>query len=263
MDSSILYSLVDALMGGLGIADATPEREISDIEIELLNRVHGDLLRDFENAWRPWFPLRAEHVRADRTTQVLSTLPDEEVCHVGKILVTGDVLPQSPIYFVLPYTCLEPLHEAISARAGEELDPNWRANLESNLRETEVALVGLLGEAEVPASVVRRLAPGDVIELDRQAHEPLSLLVEGQETFRGQLGKNHHKYAMRIASKKEIQHRIVDRTLGQVLIRKGLISREQLAVAQVDELLNRRPILDSIVGRGWAERRVLEHALAS
>jgi hypothetical protein len=54
---------------------------------------------------------------------------------------------------------------------------------------------------------------------------------------------------------------VQDRTSGQILVRKGLISREQLAVALVDERINRRPLLDSIANRGWVERRVLEAAM--
>ena len=50
------------------------------------------------------------------------------------------------------------------------------------------------------------------------------------------------------------EREVVDRTAGQQLVRKGLISREQLQVARVDERINRRPLLESIVARGWVER---------
>ena len=261
MAPSITFTLVDAFMGGLGIADIPDERDISDIEIGLLYRAHMDILRDFENAWKPWFPLRIEHVRSDRDNQVSSAVSDEEVCHVGTVRVAGDVLPVSPIHFILPYTNLEPLVEATSALAGDDVDPNWRIHLQRNVMEAGAEVRAVLGHAWMPASDIAKLGTGGVIQLDGRTDEDIDLHVEGEPLYRGRVGKSHLKYAIRVSARKEIERTITDRTYGQVLVRKGLISPEQLAVAEVDELINRRPLLDSIVSRGWVERPVLENAL--
>ena len=261
MAPTITYSLIDALMGGLGIAEIPEGREISDIEIGLLSKVHLDLLRDFENAWRSWFPLRVEHMRTDRDNQVMSTIPEGEVCYVGTVRLAGDVLPVSPIYFVLPYTSLEPLLEATSARAGDEVDANWRANLQLNVLEVEATARAILADTELSAARVRSLREGDIIELDRRCDEDIDIRVEGEPIFKGRVGQSHSKYAIRISERRQIERALTDRTAGQTLLRKGLISREQLAVVQVDERLNRKSLLDSIVNRGWLERRVLEDAL--
>ncbi len=261
MAPTMTYSLIDALMGGLGIADIPEGREISDIEIGLLSKVHVDLLRDFENAWRSWFPLRVEHIRTDRDNQVMSPIPEGAVCYVGTVRLAGDVLPVSPIYFVLPYTSLEPLLEATSARAGDEVDANWRANLQLNVLEVEATARAILADTELSAARVRSLREGDIIELDRRCDEDIDIRVEGEPIFKGRVGQSHSKYAIRISERRQIERSLTDRTAGQTLLRKGLISREQLAVVQVDERLNRKSLLDSIVNRGWLERRVLENAL--
>jgi flagellar motor switch protein FliM len=260
-DSTILYALVDALMGGLGVGEMPGEREVSDIEESLLHKPHIDILRDLEGAWKPWFPLRVEHVRCDRAVQVMSTIADEEVCHVGAINVAGDVLPLSPIHFVFPYTSMEPLLDATSSRAGEEIDPNWRANLARNLRDSRAEVAAVLGEALLPARRVRALASGELIQLSRRTDEEIDVQVEGRDVFKAQIGQSHQCYAVRVSSRRESQGALQDRTAGQILVRKGLITREQLAVALVDERMNRRQLLDSIVSRGWVERRILESAL--
>jgi flagellar motor switch protein FliM len=260
-EPTVLYALVDALMGGLGVGEVPAERDISDIELSLVYRATTDLLRDFEYAWRPWFPLNVEPVRTERSGNVMSTIPDEEVCHVGTIMVSGDVLSRSPIRFVLPYASLEPLLDATSSRGGDELDPNWRNNLEQNLRSVSANVSVELGRTDVRARRVKALSVGDVIELDRRVDEDLDVKVEGETVLKGRLGKSHHQYAVRVAERREIKRNLFDRTNGQTLVRKGLITHEQLAVARVDEMVNRRPLLDSIVSRGWVERRVLETAL--
>ncbi|MFQ5698185.1 MAG: flagellar motor switch protein FliM [Myxococcota bacterium] len=260
---AISFALIDALMGGLGVADAREGRELSDIEVELLSGVHSELMRDLENAWRPWFPLRVEAVRPERQTPHFTALPDAEVCHVARLLIAGDVLPECALDVVLPYTSIEPLHDAITSRTGEETEPDWRANLDLNLRKVRAEVRCVLGTTELPASRVRALDVGDVIELPVRTDDEVSIEVERRPTFRGRLGKSHLKYGVRVTERRSVEQRTVDRTAGFVLVRKGLLSPEQLAVAQIDERLNRRPIIDSIVSRGWVERSVLETTLAS
>jgi flagellar motor switch protein FliM len=259
--SNILYALIDALMGGLGVGEMPADREVSDIEASLLEKPHVEALRDLENAFKPWFPLQAVHVRADRNARVFSTIGDDEVCHVGKIVIAGDVLPSSPIYFALPYSSLEPLLEATSGRAGEESDPNWRVNLERNLGESRARVSAILGRKALTASAVHALAEGDVLELDRKLDEDVDFLVENEPVYKARIGRSGPNYAVRITNRCVSKREFVDRTSGQKLVRKGLITSEQLAVAQVDERINRRLLLDSIVSRGWVERRVLEAAL--
>ena len=262
LDRLIIYSLVDALMGGLGVPDMPEDRDISEIEASLLDRIHVDIGRDFENAWRPWFPLSIEHVRTERLSKYITTLPKQEVCHVAQIEVAGDVLPPSSIWFVLPYANLEPLHDAISAGSGEEVDPNWRSNLERHIRETRTRVTAVVGETEVPTSRISNLTEGDLIELPVRADQEIEVRVEGEPTFWGHLGQTHKRYGIKISHARAAVKRVVDRAAGQILVRKGLISREQLVVAQMDEVLNRRPFVDSMVARGWVDRSTIEKALS-
>jgi flagellar motor switch protein FliM len=259
----LIYALIDALMGGLGVGEVPAQRDLSEIEVCLLYKLRSELLRDFENSWKPWFPIQVEHLRSDRNVHVVSAIAEEEVCHIGKVVVSGDVLPRSPIYFVHPYSSLEPLFEATSERSGEDIDPSWRLYLEQNLRSVQVELSALLGSAEVPAARLAALAPGDVLELDAQSGTDIDVCAESEPILKGRIGQSRLQYAVQVTELLVIQREVTDRTAGQALVRKGLITREQLQVARVDERLNRRSILDSIVARGWAERRSLERALES
>jgi len=262
-EPTLLYALIDALMGGLGVGEIPQDRDISEIEVTLLYKFRNELFRDFENAWKPWFPMRIEHVRSDRNVGIVSSLADEEVCHIGKLMVSGDVLPKCPVYFIHPYTSLEPLFDATSAQSGEDLDPSWKVNLEQNLREVDVEVSSVLGECNLSAASVRNLTPGSIIELETHAGDETQLRVQGETIWGGRIGQNHLQYAVQLSSRRAAKREVVDRTAGQQLVRKGLITREQLQVARVDERINRRPLLESIVARGWIERRVLESALGN
>jgi hypothetical protein len=173
------------------------------------------------------------------------------------------VLPRSPVYFIHTYASLEPLFDATSEGSGEDLDPAWRMNLEQGLRDVEANVSAVLGGTTLSMEKLRALAPGDLIELDTHAGGEIDVCAEDEAIFSARIGQNHQQYAVQVTARHSVQREIVDRTAGQQLVRKGLISREQLQVARIDERINRRPLLDSIVDRGWAERRTLEKALNS
>jgi len=118
-----------------------------------------------------------------------------------------------------------------------------------------------VGETLLSTARVRSLVPGDVIELDTHVGEEVDIHVDGEPVFKGHVGQSHQQYAVKVTQRRKIEHQVLDRSVGQLLIRKGLISLEQLQVARVDEMLNRKPLVDSIVARGWVERKVLEAAL--
>ena len=263
LEPMLIYALIDALMGGLGVGEVPSQRELSEIEILILGRVRDELLRDLENAWRPWFPTRIEHQRSERASHAMNTISDDEVCHISRIYVSGDVLPRSPIVFVHPYAMMEPLFEATSERSGADIDPIWRLNLEQNLREVCVEVSAMLGTADVPARQLLALQPGDLLELERASGADIDVEAEHQPIFKAQIGRNHLNYAIQITQVPQIERALVDRSAGHALVRRGLISREQLALARVDERVNRRSLVDAIVSRGWVDRKTIDKALAA
>ena len=136
-------------------------------------------------------------------------------------------------------------------------------NLEHNVQETKARVSAVLGTTRLSAAKIQALAEGDVVELDRRTDEDIDLLVEGESVYKARMGRSRGNYAARVTTRRMIKREFVDRTSGQKLVRTGLITSEQLAVAQVDERINRKLLLDSIVSRGWVERRVLEAGLQS
>jgi len=263
LEPMLIYALIDALMGGLGVGEVPAHRELSEIEIQIIARVRDELLRDLENAWRPWFPTQVEHQRSERASHAMNTISDNEICHISRVFVSGDVLPRSPIAFVHPYAMMEPLFEATSERSGADIDPIWRQNLEQNLREVLVEVSAQLGTTDVPASRLLALQPGDLLELDTPCGAEIEIQAENETVLKGQIGKNRLNYAVQVTEVPQVEREHIDRSAGHALVRRGLITREQLALARVDERINRRSLVDSIVSRGWADRQTLDRALAA
>jgi flagellar motor switch protein FliN/FliY len=91
-----------------------------------------------------------------------------------------------------------PTKEIKASGAGEGLDRvEGSLNIEQIL-DVEVTVVVRFGKVELPLQDVAQLAPGSVVELDRQPEEPVELLVNDKVFATGQVVVADGNYALRI-----------------------------------------------------------------
>ncbi len=94
--------------------------------------------------------------------------------------------------------------EAVSVQNSElqELDPSASGEpigLDS-LMNVPVRVTVRLGRTRLTLSELVSLAPGSLIPLDREAHEPADILVNGKLIARGEIVTIDEKYGVRISS---------------------------------------------------------------
>lgn len=69
-----------------------------------------------------------------------------------------------------------------------------------NLLEVPVRVTVQIGRARMPLGDLVQLAPGSLIPLDREAHEPADILVNGKIVARGEVVTIENTYGVRITS---------------------------------------------------------------
>jgi flagellar motor switch protein FliN/FliY len=69
-----------------------------------------------------------------------------------------------------------------------------------NLMDVPVRVTVQVGRTSVALSELMRLGPGSLIELDREAHEPADVLVNGHIVARGEVVTIGDRYGVRITS---------------------------------------------------------------
>ena len=69
-----------------------------------------------------------------------------------------------------------------------------------NVLEVPVRVTVQIGRASMPLGELVRLAPGSLVPLDREAHEPADILVNGRVVARGEVVTIDHAYGVRITS---------------------------------------------------------------
>ncbi len=70
----------------------------------------------------------------------------------------------------------------------------------AQLQDVIVRLTVEVGRAQIPIGDLVRLAPGSLVELDREAHEAADILVNGKIFARGEVVTIGESYGVRITS---------------------------------------------------------------
>ncbi|MGK7862230.1 flagellar motor switch protein FliM [Falsiroseomonas sp. E2-1-a4] len=208
VDSSLIYSIVDVLLGGRrGTAAMRIEgRPYTTIERTLVERLITVVLADLRAAFEPLCPVtfRFERLEVNPRFAAISRLSNATV--LSRLRVDMEDRG-GRIEIMLPYATLEPVRELLLQQfMGERFgrDSIWETHLAEELRQTDVALDVVLDEQTMLLSQVLRLNVGDRIILSSPPGAPVRLRCGDVPLFAGQLGRRENRLAVRIDSGREI-----------------------------------------------------------
>ncbi|WP_237217659.1 flagellar motor switch protein FliM [Falsiroseomonas oryziterrae] len=202
VDSPLIYSVVDVLLGGRrGTAAMRIEgRPYTTIERTLVERLIGVVLSDLKAAFEPLCEVefRFERLEVNPRFAAISRLSNAAVLARMRIEMEDR---GGRLEILLPYATLEPVRELLLQQfMGERFgrDSIWESHLAEELRQTEVALDVVLDQQAMPLSQVLGLKVGDRLMLASPAGAPVSLRCGEVGLFEGQLGRRENRLAVRI-----------------------------------------------------------------
>jgi flagellar motor switch protein FliM len=208
VDSALIYSVVDVLLGGRrGTAAMRIEgRPYTTIERTLVEKLIGVVLGDLRAAFEPLCEVdfRFDRLEVNPRFAAISRLSNAAVVSRMRIEMEDrggrlDVL--------LPYATLEPVRELLLQQfMGERFgrDSIWESHLAEELRQTEVSLDVVLDQQVMPLSQVLDLKLGDRIVLSTPTGAPVSLRCGDVALFEGQLGRRENRLAVRIDKQRPV-----------------------------------------------------------
>ncbi len=202
VDSSLIYSTVDVLLGGRrGTAAMRIEgRPYTTIERTLVERLIGVVLTDLRHAFEPLcnVDFRFDRLEVNPRFAAVSRLSNAAV--LARLRVDMEDRG-GRIDILLPYATLEPVRELLlQLFMGERFgrDSIWETHLAEELRQTEVALDVVLDEQTLSLAQMLRLRVGDCITLSSPPGAPVRLRCGEVALFEGQLGRRENRLAVRI-----------------------------------------------------------------
>jgi flagellar motor switch protein FliM len=202
VDSALIYSIVDVLLGGRrGTAAMRIEgRPYTTIERTLVERLIHVVLSDLSISFDPLCPVtfRFERLEVNPRFATISRLSNAAVLARLRIDMEDR---GGRLELLLPYATLEPVRELLLQQfMGEKFgrDSIWETHLAEELWNTEIGLDVVLDEQTMRLSDVMALQPGSRIILNAQLGAPVQLRCGSTTLFEARIGKRKNRMAVRI-----------------------------------------------------------------
>jgi flagellar motor switch protein FliM len=202
IDSAMIYSIVDVLLGGRrGTAAMRIEgRPYTTIERTLVERLIHVVLADLSASFDPICPVtfRFERLEVNPRFAAISRLSNAAV--LGRLRVDMEDRG-GRLEMLLPYATLEPVRELLLQQfMGEKFgrDSIWETHLAEELWSTDIELDVVLDEQVMLLSEVMAFKPGDRVLLNTSAGASVQVRCGTINLFQAQVGRRKNHVAVRI-----------------------------------------------------------------
>jgi flagellar motor switch protein FliM len=155
-----------------------------------------------EQAWQPVVPIAFNYVRSEVNPQFATIIPPTDVCIVVRYEVEMDRL-MGRMALVLPYSTIEPIRSKLYASYQSdqlEVDAGWIARMKKRLYEVPVEILVEFGRTHLKGAELLNMEVGDVIMLDSDLTQPLTVMVQGVPKFKANPGILRGNQAFQVGS---------------------------------------------------------------
>ncbi len=202
IDSSMIYSIVDVLLGGRrGTAQMRIEgRPYTTIERNLIERLVRVVLADMSAAFDPLSPVTFRFDRLEINPRFATIARPANAAILAKLRIDMEDRG-GRIEIVIPYATLEPIRELLLQMfMGEKFgrDSIWETHLGNELLVTNMKMRAVLDKVNVPLREVMSWKPGSRLMLNVRSSDSVSLRAGDVTLFQGQMGSLNGRVAVRV-----------------------------------------------------------------
>ncbi len=205
VNPSIVFPILDKLLGGGNTEVHIPEREMSDIEWRLISHVTDETLRLLQESWEPIMKIQFGVSQREANPQLMQIVPPNEVV----ILICFEVKmgeSSGMLNICVPFPVVEPIMGNFSTiqtwfasrrSVDEETD---RLKLNEGINKVQLEIITYLAKTELTLHQFLNLRPGSIIMTQKDVHDPLLVTIDGKPKFKGSAGAIRNYKALRISS---------------------------------------------------------------
>jgi flagellar motor switch protein FliM len=202
VDSSMIYSIVDVLLGGRrGTAAMRIEgRPYTTIERSLVERMVHVIMADMSAAFDPLSPVTFRFDRLETNPRFAALTRPSNAAVLARLRVDMEDRG-GRIEVILPYATLEPVRELLLQMfMGEKFgrDSIWETHLGSELITTDIDITAVLGETTVNLNEALNWKPGSFVPFNLKVGEPVELRCGEIPLFYGPMGQVNSHIAIKI-----------------------------------------------------------------
>ena len=204
VDSALIYSIVDVLLGGRrGTAAMRIEgRPYTTIERRLVERMVAVVLADLSASFDPLSPVTFRFERLETNPRFATIARPANAAIVMTLRVDMEDRG-GRIEILLPYATLEPVRELLLQMfLGEKFgrDSIWEGHLTAELWQTDVNIQAVLQQAELSLGEVMNWQVGSRINLTCSPESEVLLTCGEIPLFKAHMGRKGGNIAVRIST---------------------------------------------------------------
>ena len=202
VDSSLIYSIVDVLLGGRrGTAAMRIEgRPYTTIERNLVERMVNVVLDDMRAAFEPLAPVNFSYDRIETNPRFATIARPANAAILARLRVDMEDRG-GRLELLLPYATLEPVRELLLQMfMGEKFgrDSIWENHLATELWSTDVEIEAVLDEQVMTLGQVMNLEVGKTIMFNAAPESTIMMRCGGVPMVEGRMGRMGNNIAIKI-----------------------------------------------------------------
>src|SRR5471032_171817 len=173
VDSSLIYSMIDMLLGGRrGQTSLRIEgRPYTTIETNLVKRLVEVVMADAEQAFRPLSPVTFTIDRLETNPGFAAISRPANATILVRLHIDMEDRGGN-IELLLPYATIEPIRPVLMQMfMGEKFgrDPIWEGHFATEVAQAQISVDAVLYEADIPLKQLMKLKVGDTLPLEMRA----------------------------------------------------------------------------------------------
>jgi flagellar motor switch protein FliM len=202
INPTILYPIIDRLLGGGKDSTGVARRPLTEIELRLVGRITNLFLDEMRRAWENVVKLDLSVARVESNPQLVQIVPPNEVVVlIGFEVMMNDL--RGMMNLCIPFNSIERIGNKLSsdnwmAYGRRSVTPDTVQQITNHLRGALVNVVVELAESQISTGDLIGLRVGDIITTEKDIRTPLAVCVEGVPKFHARAGAFKGRKAIQI-----------------------------------------------------------------
>ena len=205
VDSSLIYSIIDVLLGGgRGTSAIRVEgRPYTTIELNLVRQMIEIVLEDAESAFAPLSPVQFSLERLETNPRFAAISRPANAAILVELRIDMEDRG-GKIEMLLPYATIEPIRDLLLQMfMGEKFgrDPIWEGHLATEVFASDIELDAVLFDKQMSLNEVMKLDVGQTLMLESGPNDPVSLMTGGVHLTDGIMGQHNGNISVQLSNK--------------------------------------------------------------
>ncbi|MCD7726666.1 MAG: flagellar motor switch protein FliM [Clostridiales bacterium] len=197
------FAIIDRMLGGSG-DPLEKNRDFTEIEMTIIEKIMVVCMQLMREPWKNVVDVNPVMERIETNSQFAQVIaPNDMIAIVTLNMKIGEV--EGFMNVCLPFFTLENVMDKLNtkywyANMQEQNEEDFEEYIEALIKRVDVPVKAVLGKTSISVNDFVNLQVGDIIRLDTEVEDDLTVYVGNIKKFTALPGSSKDKYAVRVTS---------------------------------------------------------------